>query len=105
MDNAVGTDHSATLGAAMCKYVLPLAIVVSAASIGCGDAMTDATSRLERYATFRLTADLSSLTENQQRMIPILIEAATCFRKKVPGSCGMFCNLRRGGTPKKCRQL
>ena len=38
--------------------------------------MIDATSRLERYATFRLTADLGSLTENQQRMIPILIEAA-----------------------------
>ncbi|MCH7490573.1 MAG: Zn-dependent hydrolase [Gemmatimonadetes bacterium] len=60
----------------MRKYVLPLAIVVAAASIGCGDAMTDATSRLEKYATFRLTADLSSLTENQRRMIPILIEAA-----------------------------
>ncbi len=33
-------------------------------------------SRYDIYATVRLTADLSSLTENQQKMIPLLIKAA-----------------------------
>jgi hypothetical protein len=33
-------------------------------------------SQLARYATFRLTADLGKLTENERAMIPRLIEAA-----------------------------
>ncbi|MFC1544483.1 Zn-dependent hydrolase [Gemmatimonadota bacterium] len=32
--------------------------------------------RVDQYTTFRLTADLGSLSENQRRMIPLLIEAA-----------------------------
>ena len=42
---------------------------------GCGDSMDDTVS-LNQYATFRLTADLSTLTENERQMIPILIDAA-----------------------------
>lgn len=33
-------------------------------------------ARVKQYATVRLTADLSSLTTNERRMIPLLIEAA-----------------------------
>src|SRR6187402_3231876 len=33
-------------------------------------------SRYDIYATVRLTADLSQLSENQRKMIPLLIEAA-----------------------------
>ncbi len=33
-------------------------------------------ARVKQYATVRLTADLSSLTSNERRMIPLLIEAA-----------------------------
>ena len=33
-------------------------------------------NRLKQYATVRLTADLSALSENERRMIPLLIEAA-----------------------------
>src|SRR5688572_8507464 len=33
-------------------------------------------SRYDIYATVRLTADLSHLSENQRKMIPLLIEAA-----------------------------
>lgn len=38
-------------------------------------------SRYDIYATVRLTADLSSLTENQQKMIPLLIEASAVMDK------------------------
>ena len=34
-------------------------------------------SRFEIYATVRLTADLSHLNEQQQQMIPLLIEASS----------------------------
>lgn len=34
-----------------------------------------ATSKLDKYVSVRLTTDLSTLTENQKKMIPILIEA------------------------------
>ena len=32
--------------------------------------------RVDEYATFRLTSDLSTLTENERAMIPLLVEAA-----------------------------
>src|SRR5690606_2669816 len=32
--------------------------------------------KLDKYTSFTLEADLSGLTENQQKMIPLLIEAA-----------------------------
>jgi len=37
---------------------------------------TEIQMRADEYATFTLTADLSVLTENQRKMIPILIDAA-----------------------------
>ncbi len=37
---------------------------------------TEIQMKVDEYATFRLTADLSVLSENQKKMIPILIEAA-----------------------------
>jgi hypothetical protein len=36
----------------------------------------DMAANLAKYTPFRLTADMSALTENQRRMIPLLIEAA-----------------------------
>ncbi|MCZ6857785.1 MAG: Zn-dependent hydrolase, partial [Gemmatimonadetes bacterium] len=50
-----------------------LAIVLATLVIACTD---DSSERLSQYATFRLTADLSTLTDNERQMIPILIEAA-----------------------------
>jgi len=38
--------------------------------------MDDSADRSNQYATFRLTADLGSLTEPERQMIPLLIEAA-----------------------------
>ena len=37
---------------------------------------TEIQMKVDEYATFRLTADLSMLSENQKKMIPIMIEAA-----------------------------
>ncbi len=50
-----------------------LTIVLATLVIACTD---DSSERLSQYATFRLTADLSTLTDNERQMIPILIEAA-----------------------------
>ena len=36
----------------------------------------DITARLDRYATVRLTTDMSALTEHEREMLPLLIEAA-----------------------------
>ena len=41
-----------------------------------GSAQTDIGQRLAKYTTVRLTADLSRLTANERRMIPLLIDAA-----------------------------
>ena len=60
----------------MPKHCLALTIGLSMVSMGCGESLSDISGRLAKYATFRLTADLSSLTDNQRSMIPILIEAA-----------------------------
>ena len=60
----------------MSKRFFRLAIGFPVALLGCGGAMSDVSHRLDQYATFRLTADLGSLTENERRMIPVLIEAA-----------------------------
>ena len=38
--------------------------------------LTEMQKNLNKYTTFQLTADLSSLSENEKKMIPILIEAA-----------------------------
>ena len=37
---------------------------------------TEIEAQLNKYTSFRLTADTSGLTENQKKMIPVLIEAA-----------------------------
>jgi peptidase M49-like protein len=39
-------------------------------------ATSDAATRLAKYTTVRLTPDLSALSENERKMIPILVEAA-----------------------------
>src|ERR1700741_3592943 len=46
--------------------------------IATGPAMArdDVDARLAKYTTVRLTADLSGLTANERRMIPLLIDAA-----------------------------
>lgn len=41
-----------------------------------GSAQSDIAQRLAKYTTVRLTADLSHLTANERRMIPLLIDAA-----------------------------
>jgi hypothetical protein len=68
------------------KIHLLLAASVLAATFGCGgteptspDAGTATAEKehplLSKYTSFRLTSDLSHLTENQREMIPLLIEA------------------------------
>src|SRR4051794_19247760 len=37
---------------------------------------TDAAQRLARYSSVRLAPDVSALTDNERRMIPLLIDAA-----------------------------
>ena len=51
-------------------------VLVATLAVACGDSMDDSADRLSQYATFRLTADLGSLTEPERQMIPLLIEAA-----------------------------
>ena len=51
-------------------------VLVAALAVACGDSMDDSADRSSQYATFRLTADLGSLTEPERQMIPLLIEAA-----------------------------
>ena len=50
--------------------------VASLSGIACERGATDIQNRLDKYATVRLTPDLSMLTENERRMIPLLIRAA-----------------------------
>ncbi len=58
-------------------------IVLGAACLACQTSTDEATppmpsmkTNLAKYTTFRLETDMSALTENEQRMIPILMEAA-----------------------------
>jgi hypothetical protein len=68
----------------MKRQIIERVLVVAAAtSLGCtggGPLKTEVQSeiqqRLAKYISVRLTADLSELTENQRRLIPLLIEAA-----------------------------
>ena len=53
-----------------------LTVLVAVLPLACGNSMDDSADRLSQYATFRLTADLGSLTESERQMIPLLIEAA-----------------------------
>ena len=40
------------------------------------DNMTDMQKKLGKYVSFKLTSDVSILTENEQKMLPILMKAA-----------------------------
>lgn len=42
---------------------------------------TDMQKKLSKYVTFKLTSDLSALTENERKMLPILINAASKMNK------------------------
>lgn len=42
---------------------------------------TDMQMKLSKYATFKLTSDLNVLTENERKMLPILIKAASIMNK------------------------
>jgi len=42
---------------------------------------TDMQMKLSKYATFKLTSDLNVLTENERKMFPILIKAASIMNK------------------------
>jgi len=42
---------------------------------------TDMQMKLSKYATFKLTSDLNILTENERKMLPILIKAASIMNK------------------------
>ncbi|HEY9169705.1 MAG TPA: Zn-dependent hydrolase [Lutibacter sp.] len=42
---------------------------------------TEMQKKLSKYATFKLTADLNVLTENERKMLPILIKAASIMNK------------------------
>lgn len=52
------------------------AAVITVACQNPNDRGTDLQERLDQYATFVLTADFDELTEREQQMIPLLIEAA-----------------------------
>jgi len=53
------------------------AALLVAALVGCAEPEDDhVRARLDTYATVRLTADLSQLTENERAMIPLFIQAA-----------------------------
>lgn len=52
--------------------VLTMGLTMSA----CEPEQSEIQDLVDQYATFRLTSDLSALSENERQMIPILIEAA-----------------------------
>jgi hypothetical protein len=65
------------------RIIESLLVVAVAASLACTgssplktEARSEIQQRLAKYISVRLTADLSGLTENQRRLIPLLIEAA-----------------------------
>jgi hypothetical protein len=51
-------------------------LIAACVAVACQPAEAPTFDALDQYATVRLTADLSSLTDNQRAMLPILIEAA-----------------------------
>ena len=60
----------------MRRWPLPAAWCVALVATACADDTADIADRLAQYATVRLSADLSGLSEQQRRMIPVLIDAA-----------------------------
>src|SRR4051812_47024974 len=49
---------------------------MSTTSTASAASTSDAATRLARYSRVRLAPDLSALTENERRMIPLLVDAA-----------------------------
>jgi hypothetical protein len=68
------TAAAAALACGLAGCAPPPAPTATAAPAG--SAQTDIGQRLAKYTTVRLTADLSGLTANERRMIPLLIDAA-----------------------------
>jgi hypothetical protein len=66
----------------MHRIALPAALLLSMIFAGCGSAPEEESpsmnyqNALNRYVSFRLTSDLSVLTERERQMLPLLIEAA-----------------------------
>ncbi len=62
----------------LCQSFIPIITiaVASLTGIACERGAADIQNRLDKYATVRLTTDLSMLSENERRMIPLLIRAA-----------------------------
>jgi hypothetical protein len=66
----------------MHRIALPAALLLSMIFAGCGSAPEEVSpsmnyqNALNRYVSFRLTSDLSVLTERERQMLPLLIEAA-----------------------------
>ena len=61
-------------------WIVPLATVLATSATALADPKGDTPMTLEQrvnqYAPVRLTADLKSLTENERKMVPLLIDAA-----------------------------
>ena len=53
-----------------------MTLVAVSAIVVCACGADEGPDRMSQYATFRLTTDLSVLSEREQQMIPVLIEAA-----------------------------
>ncbi|HEX9727319.1 MAG TPA: hypothetical protein VGA37_02295 [Gemmatimonadales bacterium] len=60
----------------MRRFVASACLAVGLATAGCATEQPAACTMLDQYAVFTLTADLSPLTDHQQAMLPILIDAA-----------------------------
>ena len=68
----IPTEHAMQVRA----FLISIPVI---ASLACNDTP----ERVSQYATFRLTADLSALTENERQMIPILIGPNLALQLKV----------------------
>ena len=66
----------------MHRIALPAALLLSMIFAGCGSTPEEESpsmnyqNALNRYVSFRLTSDLSVLTERERQMLPLLVEAA-----------------------------
>jgi hypothetical protein len=66
----------------MRRIALPAALSLSMIFAGCGSAPEEEPAsmnyqnELNKYVSFRLTSDLSVLTEKERQMLPLLVEAA-----------------------------
>jgi hypothetical protein len=66
----------------MHRIALPAVLLSSMIFAGCGSAPEEQAAsmtyqkELDKYVSFRLTSDLSALTERQRQMLPLLVEAA-----------------------------